>query len=127
LVRTISPDDAEILRLEDRRYTSVLQQDYGTLEALCHPELVYGHSAGNRDSLETYLAKLRGGSLRYHRIEHPVESILVLGDSALVLGSMNAELTVSGVTKTLNNTCLAVWTRITGSWKFIAYQPTPCP
>jgi hypothetical protein len=127
LVQTISPDHAEILSLEDKRYTAALQQDYRTLESLCHPELVYGHTAGNRDSRDTWLAKLRSGALRYHRIEHPVESVILLGDTALVSGAMNADLTVSGTTKTLSNSCLAVWTRITGAWKFIAYQPTPRP
>ena len=40
---------------------------------------------------------------------------------------MNADLTVGGRSKRLNNASLAVWVREGSSWKFIAYQPTPKP
>ena len=59
------------------------------------------------------------------QIEHPVEDVVLLGDTALVFGQMNADLTVNGTDKTLNNNALAVWTKEHGIWKFVAYQPTP--
>lgn len=125
MAQTTSPAHALIQGLEDKRYEAVLNQDFDTLESLCHPELVYGHTGGNRDSLDTYLGKLRTGALRYHRIDHPVENIVLVGDTALVIGQMNADLTVDGINKALNNNALAVWTKDTGDWKFVAYQPTP--
>ena len=125
MTQKMSPAHEAIQDLEDQRYNAVLHQDYETLERLCHRNLVYGHTGGNRDSLETYLAKLRTGALRYHQIEHPVEDIVLLGDTALVFGQMNADLTVNGTDKTLNNSALAVWTKEHGIWKFVAYQPTP--
>jgi len=125
LAQTTSPDQAVIQELEDKRYEAVLNQDYDTFESLCHADLVYGHTGGNRDSLETYMAKLRTGALRYHRIDHPMENIVLVGDAALVTGQMTADLTVNGSNKTLNNSALAVWTKDAGEWKFVAYQPTP--
>jgi hypothetical protein len=125
LAQTTSPDQAVIQELEDKRYAAVLDQDYDTFESLCHADFVYGHTGGNRDSLETYMAKLRTGALRYHRIDHAVENIVLVGTTALVTGLMNADLTVNGITKTLNNSALAVWTKDAGEWKFAAYQPTP--
>jgi ketosteroid isomerase-like protein len=125
LAQTTSPDHALIQGLEDKRYEAVLNQDYDTFEGLCHADLVYGHTGGNRDSLETYMAKLRTGALRYHRIDHPVENIVLVGDVALVTGQMTADLTIKGSNKTLNNSALAVWTKDAGEWKFVAYQPTP--
>lgn len=114
-----------IRSLEDQRYQAVLDQDYERFEALCHARLVYSHSGGNRDSLESYISKLRSGSLRYHRIDRSVEDVLIVGGTALVVGHMNAELSVEGHEKTLNNSSLAVWVNELGDWKFIAYQPTP--
>lgn len=125
MAQTTNTARTTIQDLEDRRYEAVLHQDYETLEGLYHPDLVYGHTGGNRDSLQKYLAKLRTGALRYHRIDHPVEDIILLGDTAIVIGQMNADLTVGGTSKTMHNSCLAVWTKDTGAWKFVAYQPTP--
>ncbi|MDP9889089.1 nuclear transport factor 2 family protein [Pseudarthrobacter enclensis] len=114
-----------VRRLEDRRFQAVLEQDFDVLEDLSHKRLVYSHSGGNRDSLEDYVRKLRTGSLRYHRIDHHIEDVLIIDDTALVLGQMEADVTVNGQQKTLNNRYLAVWVQESGAWKFIAYQPTP--
>ncbi|YCK79841.1 nuclear transport factor 2 family protein (plasmid) [Arthrobacter sp. D3-18] len=125
MAQTTSPDHTTIQNLENKRYKAVLDQDFDTFQDLCHPQLVYGHTGGNRDTLGTYLAKLRAGTLRYHQIDHRVESIVVTGTTALVVGRMNADLTVNGTYKTLNNNALSVWTKDDGDWKFVAYQPTP--
>jgi ketosteroid isomerase-like protein len=124
LAQTIGPEHALIQGLEDQRYAAVLNQDFDILTSLCHAELVYGHTGGDRDSRDSYLNKLRTGTLRYHRIDHPVDNIVLVGNTALVFGQMNAYLTVNGSNKTLNNSTLAVWTKDGGDWKFTAYQPT---
>lgn len=114
-----------IRRLEDQRYGAVLAGDVDTFERLCHPQLVYTHSGGNRDSLEAYVDKLRTGSVRYHRIDHTSEKITVIGTTALVNLRMQADLTVNGTFLQMENSALAVWVNEGGSWKFIAYQATP--
>jgi hypothetical protein len=75
MVQTSGPEHETLLDVENSPYTAVLQQDYETFERLCHPHLTYGPTAGNCDSLETYLAKIRSGELQYHRIDHSVESV----------------------------------------------------
>ncbi len=116
---------AEITSLENKRYQAVVEGDYDTFEKLCGNELVYAHSGGDRDSLGSYMTKLRTGMLRYHRIEHQIENIIIVGNTALVIGEMKAELTANGTDKRLNNSTLAVWIHDSGEWKFVAYQPTP--
>ncbi|MCX6497544.1 MAG: nuclear transport factor 2 family protein [Arthrobacter sp.] len=125
MAQTPGPEHTLIQALENQRYAAVLNQDFDTLTSLCHAELVYGHTGGDRDSLDSYLNKLRTGTLRYHRIDHPEDNIVLIGDTALVYGQMNADLTVNGANKKLNNSALAVWTNDGGDWKFAAYQPTP--
>jgi hypothetical protein len=56
-----------------------------------------------------------------------VERVDVLGDSAVVVGRMTADLTVDGTAKTIDNLALAVWTRADGEWQLIAYASTPLP
>ncbi|MBY6678029.1 nuclear transport factor 2 family protein [Rhodococcus sp. BP-332] len=118
---------AEILDLEDRRYQAVVDGDFDTFRSLCHPDLVYTHSDGSRDSVASYLEKVESGFYVYHRIDHPTDDVLVSGDTAIVVGEMNASITANGKDKDLVNNCIAVWVRENGSWLLLAYQPTPRP
>lgn len=118
---------AEILDLEDRRYQAVVDGDFDTFRRYCHPDLVYTHSDGSRDSVASYLDKVESGFYVYHRIDHPTDDVLVSGDTAIVVGEMNASITANGKDKDLVNNCIAVWVRENGSWLLLAYQPTPRP
>jgi hypothetical protein len=114
-----------IRSLEDERYAAIVASDFKVFERISHPELSYAHSNGVVDTLDSYLKKCYDGYYTYHKVEHPIESVRVLGDTALVIGEMNAEITAGGVRKTLRNKCLAVWVRYGEQWKLYAYQPTP--
>ena len=117
-----------ILQLESARYQAVIDRDFDAFRGLCHPDLVYTHSDSTRDSLESYLAKCRAGFYTYSRIEHPVEDVIIAGDTVVVVGRMHAGITAGGTPKELNNNSIAVWVRSTGdSWLLLAYQPTPLP
>lgn len=113
--------------LEDQRFDAIVEGDLDKFEKLCHEQLVYTHSDGSRDTLESYIGKVRRGIYNYRHISHPVDEIIVIGDVALVVGRMVADLTINGIPKTLDNTSLAVWIREEEQWKFLAYQPTPSP
>jgi len=122
-----SSDEQHILALEDRRYEAVLRADFEAFADLCHEELVYAHSNGERDDLGSYMDKCRLGVYVYHRIDHPVEQVKIIGNVALVMGEMQADLTIRGTPTSLDNTALAVWVRAGSSWRLLAYQPTPKP
>lgn len=120
--------DADAIRAsEDARYAAMLAGDFGAFAALAHPDLVYTHSTADVDSLDSYRAKVEGGFYEYFRIDHPIDRIVVAGDTGLVVGEMRAELTAGGVRKTLANRALAVWTRTPDGWRLIAFQPTVIP
>jgi hypothetical protein len=124
----MTEDDVRaVLAAEDRRYDALLGPDLPTLERLFHERLTYAHSSGVRDTKAEYLAKIENGYYVYSRIDHPVERVDVVGDSAVVVGRMTADLTVAGTPKTIDNLALAVWTRATGEWQLLAYAPTPPP
>jgi hypothetical protein len=94
----MSQDDVatEVLAAEDRRYEALLGPDLPTLEKLFHDRLSYAHSSGVRDTKAEYLEKIESGYYDYARIDHPVERVDVVGDTALVVGRMTADLTVPG-------------------------------
>ena len=118
-------DTLTIRELEDARYDAVVGQDFDTFTRLCHPDLAYSHSSGDTDTLETYLDKVRSGFYVYHKIEHPIDFVRIVGDVALVVGEMNAHITAGGRPKRLRNRCLAVWKYSGSGWRLLAYQPTP--
>lgn len=119
------PDTQVVTELERRRFAAVVAGDFDGFAALCHPDLIYTHSTGVTDDLDSYLARCRAGYYVYHRVDHPITRLVIAGDTALVLGEMNADLTAGGVRKQLRNSSLAVWVRDGGTWKLIGYQPTP--
>ena len=51
-------NEQEILGLEDRRFAAMIDEDFGTLEALTHDELVYTHGHGGRDSKASWIERL---------------------------------------------------------------------
>lgn len=121
----MSSQEMEIRALEDRRYAAMLAGDVQTLADLCSDAMIYTHSRGDRDTRASYLARVAEKFFVYHEIDHPVEKIVLGSDSALVFGAMRARARVNGEERTLNNSCLAVWVREAGAWKFAAFQPTP--
>jgi ketosteroid isomerase-like protein len=125
----MSQDDVatEVLAAEDRRYEALLGPDLPTLAKLFHDRLSYAHSSGVRDTKAEYLEKVRSGYYDYLRIDHPVERVEVVGDTAIVVGRMTADVEVQGVLKTIDNLALAVWTRESDGWRLLAYAPTSLP
>jgi uncharacterized protein DUF4440 len=120
-------DVRAVLAAEDRRYRAMQDADLATLDELCADELSYAHSSGVRDTKDEYLAKVRSGYYVYRRIDHPVERVAVVGDTAVVIGRMTADLDVDGVPKTIDNLALAVWSGASGSWQLVAFAPTSLP
>jgi ketosteroid isomerase-like protein len=120
-------DVQQVLAAEDRRYRAMQDADLPTLEEQCADELSYAHSSGTRDTKAEYLGKVGSGYYVYRRIDHPVERVEVLGDTAIVVGRMTADIEVQGVPKTIDNLALAVWTRASGTWRLLAYAPTSLP
>ena len=116
-----------VLELEDRRYRAMLDADLETLDRLCADELSYTHSNGVRDTKAEYFDKIRTGYYVYHRIDHPVERVEIAGDAAVVVGRMTADLRSGGAEKTIDCLAVAVGTRSGGSWRLLAYAPTPVP
>lgn len=120
------PGAEQIIRsLEKQRFQAVVDGDFNQFAALAHPELAYVHSSGTVDTVESYLKKCHSGYYVYKSIDHPIDEIRVYGESVLVIGEMNAEMIINGEARSLRNKSLAVWVKLGGHWKLVAYQATP--
>jgi hypothetical protein len=120
-------DVHDVLAAEDLRYRAMVEADLETLDRLCADELSYAHASGVRDTKAEYLGKVRSGYYVYRRIDHPVERVEVLGDTAIVVGRMTADLVVDGTPKVIDNLVLAVWVRGGAGWRLLGYAPTRLP
>ena len=120
-------DAAAVLAAEDRRYRAMVETDLVALDQLLDDRLSYAHASGARDTRDEYVAKVRSGYYDYLRIDHPIERVEVVGDTAIVIGRMTCDLTVQGTAKTIDNLALAVWTRTAEGWRLLAYAPTRLP
>lgn len=119
-------DIARILELQGRRHAAMAAGDVATLEPLLDEALIYTHSAGDSDSKESYLRKVREGQMRYQQVQAIEQSVLRAGDTAAcVVGRMLLTGTLHGEEKRLDNRFLAVWVQRGSDWKLLAFQPTP--
>jgi ketosteroid isomerase-like protein len=116
-----------ILDLEDARYEAMVAADTARFAQLSHRRLVYTHSNADVDTLASYISKIESRYYVYHHIDHPVDEIIIAGDTAVVVGSMRADISAGGARKALNNKSIAVWHRADDQWLLIAYQPTVIP
>ena len=120
-------DVPQVLAAEERRYRAMVEADLDVLDRLLADEVSYAHSSGVRDTKSEYLGKLRSGYYVYRRVDHPVERVEVVGDTAVVVGRMTADVDVDGAPKAIDSLALAVWVKRDGGWQLLAYAPTRPP
>jgi ketosteroid isomerase-like protein len=120
-------DTAGILQLEARRYAAMTGNDFATLEALLHDELIYTHSSGVVDSKASYIEALKSGNTRYLEVTQGDSHVRFLGDVALVTAGSHIEVVVRGQHKSLDLRSLCAWTATPDGWRFIAWQSCALP
>ncbi|MCS5478248.1 nuclear transport factor 2 family protein [Corynebacterium sp. YIM 101645] len=117
-----------LVDLEQRRYRMLLEQDFSAYAALCHPDLVFLHATGDRESLDSFIRKNSSGGFRYLSAHHPVDTVTLVGGTAVVVGDLAAELLVGEEPVHLNNRVLATWVRGgDDGWLLLAHMAVPLP
>lgn len=118
---------ATIEKLENERYESMLAKDVAKLDSLLDERLRYIHSSGVVDTKQSYLSGLSDGMWDYRKITREDQTIVPLGDSALVFNHLMIDLVVKGVQKTVDSNALAVWARSEAGWRLVAVQSAALP
>jgi hypothetical protein len=118
---------AEIKTLEDRRFQAMIDGDFDTLGKLLGDGLIYTHSTAQADTRAEYLALCKKGVFKYLKIERPIETIQVYGDTVVVTGIVKMEAIVEGKPKLLNSRYTDVWIKGTRGWQMVVWQSTSIP
>ncbi|MGE4242199.1 nuclear transport factor 2 family protein [Ramlibacter sp.] len=115
----------DIVELESRRRAGMLQRDVAALSELYHPELLWIHSSGRRESREQVLEGARAGTTRYEKIDATSQVVRLFGDCAVVNGDVDIDAVVGGRALQLHLRFTAVWVATAQGWKFASWQSTP--
>jgi ketosteroid isomerase-like protein len=109
------------------RAKATIAGDLETLADCFADTLRYTHSSASVDTKASYLEKLRSGFYVYQGFTNLKRECEVHGDTALVYGDVQIDVTVKGTVKKITSRYLAVWMRQGGVWRMAAWQSTPIP
>ena len=118
---------AEIKGLEDRRFQAMIDNDFGALNKLLGPDLIYTHSNGQSDARAEYLALCKKGVFKYLKIERPIENIKVYGDTVVVTGHVKMDVLIEDKRRLLNSRYTNVWIKGANGWQMVVWQSTAIP
>lgn len=123
----LTPTPEQALHWEQQRRDALLAGDADALASLLSDGLLYAHSTAVRDDKASYLAKLRGGALRYRALAFSELAVQAGPGVALVSGRMDAIVVKDGQEKPVRSLFLTVWCPEGGGWRLRAHQGTPLP
>lgn len=120
--------EQDILALENRRYTAMVEADKTTLNELLADDLTYTHSNAIVDTKQSYIDGILGGRWAYAKAERPEENITLFGDCARVTGHVRLTLkNADGTTRSVNGRFMNLWVKRNGKWQMTGWQSTPIP
>ena len=109
-----------------RRLTASMQApDRAELEALLHPDCLWGHSDGRLQSRGDYVEALTSGRSAFHVIETSDEVVSRFGDVAVIDQTFAAEGVSAGKPVRPRLRTTLVWRLEGGDWRLIARRAAP--
>jgi hypothetical protein len=93
--------------------------DAGVLAQLLDPNLVYIHSNGLLDRFDSYIERISTGEVRYTGRTHMDRSVITVGPTATVYGTMTLDVEVEGAAKQLAIRYQCTWIRDQAGWRML--------
>lgn len=116
-----------ILSREDSRCQALLSGDVDALSELLSDRLVFAHANATYDDKESLIRKMGSGNIVYQTLKVSEQRVIDLESSALLVSRLTADVLVGGQPRSIDNYTLSVWTKESGDWRLLAYQPTAIP
>jgi ketosteroid isomerase-like protein len=119
---------AEVEKAERSFGESIVKADVPALEKLLASDLVYTHSSGTRDTRDSFLSNIRGGTLKYEKMDYSkIEPQMVRDDVAFVAARAEVRVVSSGKPNDMKLSLLHVFVRRQGRWQLVAHQSARLP
>ena len=116
-----------ILAREAQRGKALLASDVDALAELLSDRLVFAHANATYEDKSSLLKKMASGTIKYQTLAVTEQRVIELGETALLVAPLTADVTVGGAPRAIDNWTLSVWTLEGESWRLVAYQPTAIP
>ncbi len=114
----------EVREAERARFQAMVQNDLAAVAQLLSDDLVYVHSAGEVESKQQFLERLRSGALRYRSIEPADVVVRLYGRVAVVTGRAAIGVTMGGSDRDLTIRYTSVYRATGDGWKLVSWQST---
>ena len=122
-----SAAESEVLRADDRRFEAMRKADWAALDAALADDLTYVHSSARLESKKEHLTNLRAGKPHYRGIAPRDRHARVHGDVGIVNGVSEMHVENAGKEQRFTVRYLAIYTKVGGQWRMIAWQSTRLP
>lgn len=123
------PNNTEqmIKELDSKRMQAMVDGDVDTLDALLADDLTYVHTSAVMDTKQSIIGAIRTGALNYRKMSPRNVSVRSCGDTALVNGEADVEVTSHGNHLTFSLRFTDVYVNHNGDWRMVAWQSTRLP
>ena len=113
------------VELDRQRLDALLGADCMALERLMAPGGLYIHTAGNIDTRDEFIEKVRNGALTYRKIANRIETITEAAGTVLLAGVVDIDVERSGVPASIHIRYCCNWVEAGGSMQMVSWQATP--
>jgi hypothetical protein len=121
-VNAQSSDEKAVAAAVETLRKAILDGDKTALEKISAEKLTYGHSSGQIENKEEFVAALATGKADFKRIDISDQKILITGNTAIVRHVLKGEVVLSGNITPLNLSVMLVWQKQGKDWKLLARQ-----
>jgi hypothetical protein len=119
--------EATLREAELRRFEANVNADARVLGELLDDGLEYVHSNGELDSKQSFIDSLTTGRRDYASTKADIESIRVLGDTAIIRGKARVTVIDAGTSRELHIGYTDVWVWKDKRWQMTAWRSARLP
>jgi hypothetical protein len=120
-------ETAEVLKAEQLRLNSQMQNNLDIMSKLLDDQLVYVRNSAVVDTKNSYLNSMQKGATIYEHIEHVNDVVRVYGCVAILTGKGKYDVRIDQKPLNLVLRYHSIWQKSHGQVKLISWQATKVP
>lgn len=113
------------VELDRKRLDALLSADADVLEKLMAPGGLYVHTAGNVDTRDEFIEKVRSRALTYRKIANTIEIVTLSAGTVLITGILDIDVERAGVPASIHIRYCCNWVKSGESMQMVSWQATP--
>jgi ketosteroid isomerase-like protein len=115
---------AQVKGAEEARFQAMVKGDQAALDRLLAADLTYTHSSGKLETKQELMALIKEGRYQYRSFTPREMKVRVYGETAVVTGLAEVEVTTDGKPLALKLRYTNVHLRKDGRWQLVAWEST---